>query len=669
MTNQKKILIPKFPHMLHGGDYNPDQWLNNPDILAKDIALMKLANINCVSLGIFSWAKLEPKEDEYHFEWLEEIINRLYSEGIYTILATPSGARPRWLANAHKEVLRVDERGYRAHFGGRHNHCFTSKVYRERVYKIDSELAKRFGSNPAVIMWHISNEYEGECHCDLCQDAFRDYLKAKYGTIEKLNSAWWSSFWSHDYTDFEEIESPKAIGEASINGLSLDWKRFVTYQTADFMNNEISAVRNYAPDIPVTTNMMGLSDVLCYPKLAKSLDVISWDSYPRWHEPLQNVYQGAFDSFTHDYMRCLKKQPFILMESTTSAVNWQPVCKIKKPGMHRLSMMNAIGHGSQSAMYFQIRQSLGGPEKFHSSVISHRNSENTRVFKEVAQLGEELDALSEALYTTNVKSDVAIIYDKENKWALNMSCGPRNAGIDYDKTCVSYYEYFWRRGINVDVLDSEAELIGYKLVIVPMLYMYHNNIQEKIREFVNNGGYVVSTVFSGYVNEYDLCFMGEDTKDKLSDVYGIWIEEIDALYDGEYNETILNGKKYKLNTFCEIVHTIGAHTISCYEKDFYKNGPVITVNEYGHGKAYYIAANPEKDLIDELMSALCEDASIKGMLGETYVPEGIGIVSREDEEKKVFFIGNFSEEKQVVQMNELIHLEPFEMKIFIKSKY
>ncbi len=652
MNAQSEILTPKFPHILHGGDYNPDQWLDHPEKLAEDIVLMKKANINCVSLGIFAWAKLEPKKDDFQLDWLEKVINRLYSKGIYVNLATPSGARPRWLALESEEVLRVDERGKRAHFGGRHNHCMTSPIYRERVAKINGELARRFGKHPAVIMWHISNEYEGECHCQLCQKEFRNYLKRKYKNIDNLNKAWWTSFWSHDYSDFDEIESPASIGETSINCLTLDWKRYVTYQTADFMNAEINVIKKYAPGIPVTTNMMGLSDVLNYSVLAKNLDFISWDSYPNWHEPGQNIYQGILESFTHDYMRCLKMRPFILMESTVSTVNWRPICKIKKPGMHRLSMINAIGHGSQSAMYFQIRQSPGGPEKFHSAVISHSESSDTRSFKEVSELGKELKSLSKLVYRSYLRSEVAIIYDKENKWALDNSNGPRNAGLDYDKVCVSYYEYFWRNGINVDVIDSGAELDNYRIVITPMLYMYHKNIQDKIRRFVNQGGYVLSSVFTGYVNDSDLCFIGDKSDERLSDVYGIQVEEIDALYDSEYNQTIFNGEYYKLHTLCEIISCTDAKPLCVYEDDFYKGKPVITENNYGLGKAFHIAAGAEQNLCDALLDKITKATNIHGALNGASIPDGIGIVSRDTKNETIIFIGNYSDENKKISLDK-----------------
>jgi len=639
-------VTPKYPHILHGGDYNPDQWIDYPDILDKDIELMKKAHINNVSLGIFSWAHLEPRKDEFDFKWMDEVIDRLYEAGIYVNLATPSGARPHWLADEYPEVLRVDERGVRAHFGFRHNHCMTSPVYRERVNIINTKLAERYASHPAVIMWHISNEYGGECRCELCQQAFREYLKEKYETIDKLNHAWWARFWSHTYASFDEVEAPGEISETAINGLWLDWWRFTTYQTTDFMKAEIAAVKAVNPDIPVTANLMGLYDGLCYPKMADELDIISWDSYPDWHAPGRNVQEAYKESFAHDYMRSLKKQPFILMECTPSTVNWRPVSKMKKPGMHRLAVLNAIGHGSESGLYFQIRQSRGSAEKMHSAVISHVGTDNTRVFKEVSALGADMEKISDLIYGSDNPAKVAIIYDKESKWALNQSNGPRNCGLDYDDLCTRYYKYFWQNGIGVDVLDSCADFDGYKVVIAPMLYMFHNDIQQKMRDFVNEGGVLLTTAFSGVVDETDLCFLGEATKEKLSDVLGMWVEECDALFDEEYNETYFEDATYKLKELCEVIHTTTAETLAVYGNDCYKGWPVITKNNFGKGTAYHVAANCEQNLIEKICRLLSEEAQITGVFGKIDIPEGVGISYRENETKRYIFIGNFSDEEK-----------------------
>ncbi len=240
--------------LLHGGDYNPEQWLKRPDILEKDIEMLEESGCNVVSVGMFSWSTLEPEEGVFNFGWLQEIIDKLYKRGISTILSTPSGARPKWMADKYPEVLRVDETRHRALFGFRHNHCYTSPVYREKIRIINKKMAEEIATHPGVILWHISNEYGGECHCPLCQEAFRNWLREKYQTIENLNDQWCTTFWSHTYNSFDQIESPSKIGETQLHALNLDWKRFVTHQTADFIHHEIAALRDGGSDLPTTAN-------------------------------------------------------------------------------------------------------------------------------------------------------------------------------------------------------------------------------------------------------------------------------------------------------------------------------------------------------------------------------------------------------------------------------
>lgn len=644
---------PKFPHMLHGGDYNPEQWLDQPEVLEEDIRLFRKAHINCVSLGIFSWAKLEPEEGVYDFGWLDEIIDRLYANGIYTVLATPSGARPQWLAQKYPEVLRVRPDGLRNFYGHRQNHCYTSPLYREKVTQIDTLLAEHYANHPAVILWHISNEFGGECHCELCQAAFREWVQKKYGTLDKLNHAWWANFWSHTYTDWSQVHSPSPVGETSVHGLDLDWRRFVTHQTIDFMKTEIAAVKAVNPDIPVTTNMMTMYTYeLNYFAFRDALDVISWDNYPEWHNPYMGNEEVAKDcAMTHDMMRSLQKKPFLLMEYTPNATNWQGVSKLKKPGMHQLSVIEAVAHGADSGQYFQLRQSRGSCEKFHSAVISNTGTENTRTFREVTDIGTVLEQLSDRVYGSGTPAETAILFDTENKWALDKCQGPRNIGLDYFGNIRRNYSYFWKNGINVDIIDSTFDLSGYKLVIAPMLYLFRDGIQEKLRRFVRDGGTLVTTCFTGVVNDTDLSFLGEATGDKLSDVLGLWVEEVDSLYDCESNRTTWNGKSYSLKELCEICHPTTCETLAVYETDFYAGKPVLTKNQFGKGVAYHVSASADTDFFHALYAKLAAACDLTYAI-RTAVPDGISLTWRQSDTEKLIFVQNFGDSAAAVQLDQ-----------------
>ena len=644
---------PKFPHMLHGGDYNPEQWLDQPEVLEEDIRLFRKAHINCVSLGIFSWAKLEPEEGVYDFGWLDEIIDRLYANGIYTVLATPSGARPQWLAQKYPEVLRVRPDGLRNFYGHRQNHCYTSPLYREKVTQIDTRLAEHYANHPAVILWHISNEFGGECHCELCQAAFREWVQKKYGTLDKLNHAWWANFWLHTYTDWSQVHSPSPVGETSVHGLDLDWRRFVTHQTVDFMKTEIAAVKAVNPDIPVTTNMMTMYTYeLNYFAFRDALDVISWDNYPEWHNPYMGNEEVAKDcAMTHDMMRSLQKKPFLLMECTPNATNWQGVSKLKKPGMHQLSVIEAVAHGADSGQYFQLRQSRGSCEKFHSAVISNTGTENTRTFREVTDIGTVLEQLSDRVYGSGTPAETAILFDTENKWALDKCQGPRNIGLDYFGNIRRNYSYFWKNGINVDIIDSTFDLSGYKLVIAPMLYLFRDGIQEKLRRFVRDGGTLVTTCFTGVVNDTDLSFLGEATGDKLSDVLGLWVEEVDSLYDCESNRTTWNGKSYSLKELCEICHPTTCETLAVYETDFYAGKPVLTKNQFGKGVAYHVSASADTDFFHALYAKLAAACDLTYAI-RTAVPDGISLTWRQSDTEKLIFVQNFGDSAAAVQLDQ-----------------
>ena len=651
---------PKAPLFLHGGDYNPDQWPE--DVWQQDMRLMTLSHCNAMTVGIFAWTALEPAEGEFNFGWLDRVMDMLAENDSYAVLATPSGARPIWMAQKYPEVLRVRPDRGRNLFGRRHNHCFTSPVYREKTYTINAKLAERYQDHPALLVWHLSNEYNGACHCDLCRAAFRDWIKAKYGTLDALNQAWWTAFWSHTYTDWSQIEPPSEIGETSVHGLNLDWKRFTTDQTIDFMENEITALRQFSPDTPITTNFMGTFPGLNYWKMAKHLDVISWDNYPMWHKG-DNVKLAADIAFVHDINRCLKGgKPFMLMESVPSATNWVPSAKVKRPGMHALSSLQAVAHGSDTVQYFQWRKSQGSSEKFHGAVVDHVGHEKTRVFRDVADLGQKLEKLQDVIGTT-VRPDVAIIYDWENAWAMNDAQGPRRGDKGYLDACKHHYRAFWAQGIPVDIIDMEQDFSSYKMLIAPMLYMIRPGVDERIAEFVKNGGTLVITYWSGIVNDSDLVFLGGWPGGKLREVQGIWAEEIDALYEGDTNTVVpttdnglgLKGE-YTARDYCDLIHPETAQVLATYKSDFYAGRAALTVNAYGEGSAYTISSNNDDRFLGDFYGALTKELDMLRSL-DAHLPHGVSAQLRTDGERPFIFLMNYNDAVRGIDLGNTVYTD------------
>ncbi len=655
MTLQYGPINPTCPHILHGGDYNGDQW--TPDVWDEDMRLMALAGCNAMSVGIFAWTALEPAEGRFEFGWLDTLMDKLADHGAYAVLATPSGARPAWMSKAYPEVLRVKENRVRNLHGLRHNHCPTSPVYREKVGIINRKLAERYKDHPALLVWHISNEYGGACHCDRCQAAFCRWLRERYDNdLDALNHAWWTGFWSHTYTDFEQIESPAPHGEPSLHGLNLDWKRFVTDLVIDFFHHEIAPLRELTPDVPVTTNFMGFYPGLNYQKLARELDVVSWDSYPPWHQQGADSWRvGSDTAFLHDLNRSLGGgRPFMLMESVPSATNWMAHAKIKRPGMHIASSLNAVAHGSDTVQYFQWRKSRGGSEKFHGAVVDHVGHEHTRMFGEIAELGRQLARL-DPVVGSGVAAEVAIIYDWENRWALDDAWGPKRGDKGYPATCQRHYEPFWKAGAAVDVISMEDPFDGYKLLIAPMLYMVRPGVAERIERFVKRGGVFVATYLSGIVDETDLVILG-GWPGPLREVLGIWAEEIDSLPPGETNVVVGAegnalglGGGYEARDYCDLIHAESAEVLATYGRDFYAGRPAVTVNTFGDGRAYYLASRNDQAFLDDFYGRLMADLAVRRPL-EAPLPEGVSVAARTDGRREFLFVMNFTGDAQAVQL-------------------
>ena len=645
---ENKYINPRFPHMIHGGDYNPEQWLHDKSIWDKDMELMTKANVNELTVGIFSWAVLEPREGEFDFSFLDEIIDKIYANGGRVVLATPSGARPHWMAEKYEEVLRVNKNLDREHFRARHNHCYTSPVYREKVRIINTKLAERYGKHPAVIAWHLSNEYGGECYCPLCVEAFRDYLREKYGNdIEKLNLAYWSTFWSHHYDSFEQVEPPHALGENSIHALTLDWRRFVSLRHADFMRAEAETVRAVCPDIPITTTMMPAFYYINYNDFAPYIDVASWDTYPDWHSPDSSVpYHNAF---WNDFFRSLKQRPFMLMENCPGATNWKDINKLKRPGMDRTAALQSVAHGSDTVQYFQFRKSRGSSEKFHGAVVDHVGNDQTRVFRAVSDIGATLKAIDEVCGSMP-DAKAAIIYDWNNRWALEDAQFTYKRDKKYQPTLLDYYRVLWERTVSVDIVDPHADLSKYDLVIAPMLYLTDGETVDNLSSYVERGGTLYATYMLAMVNETDLCYLGGFPGGRLSEVFGIWNEEIDALWPAErVSVKDSDGETFEGKELCELIHARGAEVLATYASEFYSGMPALTVNSYGKGRAYYQAFRDCGAFKDKFLGDIIDALPVERAV-DVKMPYHTSAHLRHGEKGTYMFVENYSGKEQSIPL-------------------
>lgn len=646
------VLFPKIPVLLHGGDYNPDQWLDRPDILEEDIKMMKKAGVNTATVGVFSWSALEPQEGNFQFGWLHDIMDKLYENGIYTVLATPTGARPAWMDEKYPSVLRVEKDGRRNHHSGRHNHCMSSLEYRALVEKMDTKLAQEFGNHPGLILWHISNEFGGECYCENCKKRFQEYLREKYhNNIEELNKQWWTSFWSRRFDSFEQIEPPYDNGEHSILGLNLDWKRFNSWNMKDYLAFERRILKKYTPQVPATANFMKLFEQLDYVDLAKEIDIISWDGYPSWNNDYETPADTAAElSFDHAVMRSLKKdKPFMLMESTPSLVNWHSVNKLKRPGILRASSIQTIGCGSDTVQYFQWRKGRGAAEQFHGAVVDHLGRDDTRVFKEVSEVGELLKKLA-PVTGSRVASKAAVLFDWSNRWAIKDMQGMAHDTKNYEKEVRKFYNIHLKKGINADIVFPLEDLSSYSLVVLPMYYAVSKEAGAWLKEYVKNGGTVVATYLTAYVNENTLAYLGGFPGAGLGEVFGLYAEELDTLYPTDSNAVLMkDGNKAIVKDYCELIKLTGAEVLGTYESDFYAGMPAVTVHSYGNGKAYYIGTRMEEEDLIKFFTQIWSECGIK----EKELPEGVEYLTRTAEDGSTFdFYVNYNAMPVTVQLSK-----------------
>lgn len=645
-------MTPTFDRFLFGGDWNPEQWPE--ETWERDLEMLRDAHINEVTINVFSWALLQPAEDRYDFTMLDKIVALLVKHDFRIVMATGTAALPAWMVREHPETIRTEQNGQRHVFGGRHNFCPNSPYFREASRALAAHVAQRYAGTPGLVAWHVGNEYGGGgglCYCERCAEAFRVWLKAKYGTIEALNRAWCANFWSHTITDWADVVPPVTYGDGIsdakcvVSGLQMDYRRFQSRAQLACYTNERDAIREYDTGTPITTNLMGTFKDLDYFEWAKEMDVVSWDNYPGMDTP------PSYTAMRHDLMRGIGGgKPFMLMEQTPNQQNWFPFCKVKRPGEVRGLSWQAVAHGADTVQFFQMKQSIGGCERFHGAVIAHDGTEESRVFRETAALGGELERIGARIMGSRVESRVAIMFDWQSYWSLEGCVGP-TTGFSYPDEVHRFYRALWRRNVSVDIIASTAtlaELRTYDLIIAPALITVLPGVAEALEAYVAGGGTFVTGYMAGIHDEHDLVVPG-GYPGKLRELMGVWVEEIDALAPGETIGVHGDGLDAHGEIVASIIHSENAKNLAVYGGEaFYAGGPALTVNEYGDGKAYFVGTPLDEAGMDAFMARIISDLGI-----ESYgTPDGVGMAVRRSADGRRFaFLINHSADFRSVNID------------------
>ncbi|XHR27103.1 MAG: beta-galactosidase [Chthoniobacteraceae bacterium] len=620
-------------HLYYGGDYNPEQWPES--VWQEDARLMQTAGVNLVSLGIFSWAKLEPSPGRYEFDWLDRVIDLLHRRGIAVDLATATASPPAWLVRQHPEILPQDANGTVLHPGSRQHYCPNSPHYREAAAALTRQLAQHYQHHPAVVMWHINNEYGchvAACFCDRCAAAFRGWLKVRYATLDVLNEAWGTAFWSQWYGDWEEIFPPRKTPTMANPAQQIDYKHFYSDSVLALYRREYDIIKEHTPNLPVTTNFMGFFGPFDYYQWARHVDFTSWDSYP---DPNDGVNGLAVNAAAHDLTRSLGRgEPFLLMEQVPSQVSWRPVNSLKPPGQMRLHSYQAVARGADGVLFFQWRAARAGAEKYHGAMVPHVGAEHSRVFREVADLGRELQTL-DALAGSRVRAKVGIVFDYPNWWALNLESKP--AQLDYLSRVLEYHRFFYDANLPVDFLSADGDWSGYRLVLAPHLCQLRTGVDERIRNFVRDGGTFLTTYFSGITDENEHIILG-GYAGKISDLLGIWVEEWDPQPPGRtLHVQWADGTISEATDWCDLVHLKGASALAVLTDHFIPNTPAVTQNAYGKGQAYYLAAQLDAAMRTKLLSSICRDLDLEAPVD---APPGVEATLREKNGSCFLFLLN-----------------------------
>ncbi|WP_128436070.1 beta-galactosidase [Streptomyces cyaneus] len=598
-----------------GGDYNPEQW--DEPVWKEDDELMRRARVNLATLGVFSWALLEPEQGRYDFSWLDAHIERLHANGVAVDLATPTASPPPWFTLAHPDALAVRPDGTRLVHGSRDTYCLAAPAYRSAARRIASALAERYGDHPALALWHVHNEYATLCWCDHAAAAFRVWLRARHGSLDALNEAWGTAFWSQRYTSWEQVLPPRATQWHKNPGQALDFHRFWSDEIIAAYCEQRDAIRAHS-DRPVTTNLMlpAYQNVDLW-AFARELDVVTCDQYPS----APGLAAAADVAFHADRARSLGGgRPWLLMEQGTNTVYDGDRVLAKDPGDILRHTLGHIARGSEGALFFQWRQSRAGAETWHSAMVPHAGPDS-RIFREVTQTGEAVARLGELAGST-VSASVAVLHDPDAWWALGVD-GLPSPELDYHTALARAHRTLWDAGVTVDFAHPEHELGRYPLVVAPALFLLSDRAAENLRRYAAAGGTLLLQHASGYTDERLHARLGGYPAAPLREALGIRVEEYRPLRQDE-RITLSDGSHGTV--WSESLRTEGAETLATYTHGMLTGSPALTRHRFGTGQGWYLSTRLDDAAYGALVGRLLKEADVEPDV--PVLPAGVEAVTR-----------------------------------------
>ncbi len=639
--------------LCYGGDYNPEQWPAR--VWAEDVALMRRARVNLVTVGVFAWSRLEPAPGRYTFDWLDQVLDLLHSGGIRVALATPTASPPPWFSLAHPGALPVTADGVRLHHGSRDTYCAATPAYREAALRIAGALADRYAHHPALALWHVHNEYGTTCHCEHTARAFRRWLADRHGDLATLNDVWTTSFWSQHYSDWAQISTPRATQYLANPGHLLDFRRFWSDTLLAAYTEQRDLLRAANPAIPITTNyVLGDWVPVDHARWAREVDLVAVDHYPSaadggaeeqtalagdlargWarHAATGRRTPVAAGRATTDPPATPDPPAWLLMESAPNQIHTGGRMHTKEPGRMIRHSLAHVARGSHGAMFFQWRAPAGGAERFHSALVPHAGPDS-RVFREAAELGAALERLTEV--QGSVEASVAVAVDAPSAWALRQP-GLPSPRLDHHEEVAAAHRALWHTGYGCDTVAPGDPLDGYRLLVLPALYLASDTTADWVRDYVHGGGHLLATYLSGAADEHARVRLG-GYPGALRDVLGVWAEEFHPLADGDHVRLADGGTGL---VWAETLRPAGADAVGWYAGGVLDGLPAVTRHRHGAGTAWYVSTRPDDDTYRRLLDRAARAAGATPVCPDA--PPGVEAVRRRGDRVSWLFLLNHTD--------------------------